>query len=51
MTDLPRCCQQPEIDGLSPAEHFPVCSARAVEPQEETLFVLPDQPKTGGPLL
>lgn len=35
MTGLLRCCQQAALDGFRPAEHFPVCMARAADPPPE----------------
>jgi hypothetical protein len=46
--DLRPCCQQAAIDGHTPVEHWPVCDARADDPQEDALFDLPGQSKQGG---
>jgi hypothetical protein len=47
-SDLRPCCQQAELDQLTPEQHYPKCDARAEDPPTDALFDLPDQPKQGG---
>ncbi|WP_193319022.1 hypothetical protein [Nonomuraea phyllanthi] len=49
MADLRPCCQQAGLDGTTPEEHFPVCDARAEDPQTEALFDLFATTEEGGP--
>ena len=48
MAELRPCCQMALLDGVAARDHFPVCEARAEDPQTETLFDINPQ-EEGGP--
>jgi hypothetical protein len=50
--DLRDCRQTAALDGITPADHYPVCDARADDPDQDALFdITPPKPEEGGPLL
>lgn len=50
MSALRPCCQQAALDGETPEQHYPRCSARSEDPPTTALVSLSELlPEEGGP--